>query len=206
MKEMIKKALQKKKNQALFLLVAVALVLCIAAGAVLYHNFKAGREKPIPEIKASLEEIIERSDLNTIQYPVRQIATVMDEKGTNKKYNVSYEAMVYAGIDMKKITIEVIEPKEEKEKTRFVVKLPDAKYTDHVIDPDSYDFMFLKQKYETDTVLEEAAHACEEDLEKYLNEQQHQLSIARENAVKYMKILMQPFQESLGDAYVIEVQ
>lgn len=202
----LKNMYEKKKNQAMLMLVGICLILCVIAGVIIYNYFKPNRVPPIPEIKASLEKIIEKNDLNTIQYPVNRAITVWDEDGKRKKYYVAYEANVTAGIDMSKVTITEKESKKEGEKPTLIVTLPEADYTKAIVDPESYDFLFLKQKYETETVLEEAARVCKEDLEDYTKEQENQLEIARENAVRYMKAFLLPFEESLKGKYIIEVQ
>lgn len=201
----VKRALQKKKNQAMLILMGICLILCLVAGFIIYNHFKP-RPTPIPEIKTSLEKVIDRNDLNTIEYPVNRAITVWDKDGKRKKYYVSYEATVKAGIDMSKVTVEVIEPKKENEKPKIVVTLPEAKYDNPTIDPNSYDFLFIKQKYETETVLEEAVRACEKDLRSYIEQEVSQKEIARENAVRYMKAFLLPFEQEHKNDCIIEVR
>ena len=86
---------------------------------------------------------VEIDELSTVEYTYNAIANVFDEKdkkGEKIKYYVAYEGFVSAGIDFKKIEIQV----NEAEKVVTVV-LPEIEVHSTTVEMGSLDCIFVKE-------------------------------------------------------------
>ena len=151
--------------------------------------------------KSSLEKVLEISDLETLDYTYNSIVDVMDEDGETAKYHVAYEGVVTAGINFEKIGISV-----EDETKTVVITVPEAEIQNVYVDMGTMEYIFEKNRYETETVSQEAYHFCCEDLEKKAKEETSLLTIARDNAVEAVNALISPWVEQMDEEYHVEVR
>lgn len=183
--------LMKYKKYSLICIVGILLL-----GIVL--GFVFSRESEVITIsEASLKEIISASDLSTVEYTYNSIVTISNEK--EEKYHVAYDGIVKAGFDFNQITV----TDNQKEK-KIIITIPEIKIISAVVNDQSLEFIFLKDKYDTETTYQEAYRESINDL-KIKAEQNNDIKIiARENAIMTMKALIKPWEEQLPEGYTVE--
>lgn len=157
-----------------------------------------------PEIlaEASLEKIINVSDLSTFQAVYNGIAQVMNEKNPEKiDFYVSYAARVDAGIDFEQIDIDV-----DYSSKVVTVTLPEVKLSEPNVDISSLDYMFVNDKANTSTVIEVAYKACISDVKAESSTENAIFDLARENARNTIKALITPFVSQLDAKFTVVVE
>jgi len=194
--------LTKIKKKIIAVSVFIAIILLIAIGVymkMVVFNNKEGQVSTIS--KSSLEKIVEINELSTVDYTYNATTKVYDEDGTTIKYYVAYEGVVTAGIDFKKIKIV---PDEEQKK--IVITLPEIEI--HVTDVNmgTLDYIFMKDKYETETVSQEAYKACKQDLENRVKNETDLIKMAKTNAIESVKALFTPWIQQVDEEYEVEVK
>lgn len=105
-----------------------------------------------------------------------------------------------AGFDFEKLMIDV-----DDEKKTIMVLIPEIKITDIVVDIASLDYIFMNEKANTGTVVEEAYKKCIEDVQNESNSGDAIYSLARENAKNVLKALIAPFIEQSGEDYELVI-
>ncbi len=191
----------KKAQMMLGVLAAVA-VVCAAVFAFIKLRPRDGVVTTVSE--ASLERVLEISDLSTMNYTYNAVAEVYPEEykeGDEPKYYVAYEGTVQAGIDMEKISVSV----DEKTKAITVI-LPEAEVQSANVDMGTLEFIFTKKKYETEMVSQEAYKASLSDLEEKANQESELLAMARDNAIDTVNALITPWVKALDAEYTVEVK
>lgn len=196
-----KKLPQLGKKQLLpIVLIVVAVVLCV----VLFIFFSSSNNKEKePEVitVATLEKIINVSELSTFTAVYNGIATVNNEKKPEKvDYYVSYEARVEAGIDFEKIEIAV-----DNEAKTITIKIPEVYITEINVDIASLDFIFINDKANTSTVSQQAFKACEADVQAESEQQTAIYELAKQNAVNILTALTKPIVEQLDAEYELKI-
>lgn len=186
-----------KKSTKFIVLGIIAVVCVIVLIAIIVPN-KGGKMTTISE--ASLEKVIEINELATVDYTYNAIATAYAQDNKTVKYNVAYEGVVNAGIDFKEIDIQL----NEEEKV-IKITLPAVEIQDIRVDSGTLDYIFTKDKYETETISEEALRICKADLEKRVSEEDLLKTTAKENAVESIKALFAPWIEVMDVDYTIEI-
>ena len=186
-----------KKSTKFIVLGIIAVVCVIVLIAIIVPN-RGGQMTTISE--ASLEKVIEINELATVDYTYNAIATAYAENNETIKYNVAYEGVVNAGIDFKKIDIQL----NEEEKV-IKITLPPVEIQDIRVDSGTLDYIFIKDKYETETISEEALRICKADLEKRVSEEDLLKTTAKENAVESIKALFAPWIEVMDADYTVEI-
>ncbi|MBO5373202.1 MAG: DUF4230 domain-containing protein [Lachnospiraceae bacterium] len=177
-------------------------VLVIIAMAVLLANVTKKEETKEIITKATLEKIINVSELSTFEAIYNGIAEVMNEKKTeNVDYYVSYEARVKAGIDFEQIEISV-----DNEEKRIVVTIPEVKINDVNVDIGSLDYIFENDKANDETVVQEAYKACIEDAKKESSDENAICELAEQNTKNMIEALIKPFINQLDAEYVLEIK
>lgn len=193
---------KKKGNISTTWIIAIAVVACLSVlvlGAVVPIK---PPEAPQVITLSLLEDIVEVSDLATYQAIYNGIATVHDEKDSEKvNYHVSYEAEVEVGFDIQDIKVEL-----NTDEKRVVVTIPTVDIVNVVVDFTSMDFIFLNNKADTATVSEMAYKACEEDAINECQEQSAIKELAQQNALNYVDALVRPFVEQMDSEYQIEIR
>ncbi len=186
-----------KKSTKFIVLGGMAVVCVIVLIAIIVPN-RGGQMTTISE--ASLEKVIEINELATVDYTYNAIATAYAEDNETVKYNVAYEGVVNAGIDFKQIDIQL-----NAEENIIKITLPSVEIQDIRIDSGTLDYIFSKDKYETETISEEALRICKADLEKRVSEEELLKTTAKENAVESIKALFTPWIEVMEVDYTIEI-
>lgn len=186
-----------KKSTKFIVLGIIGVVCVIVLIAIIVPN-RGGQMTTISE--ASLEKVIEINELATVDYTYNAIATAYAEDNETVKYNVAYEGVVNAGIDFKQIDIQL-----NAEENIIKITLPSVEIQDIRIDSGTLDYIFSKDKYETETISEEALRICKADLEKRVSEEELLKTTAKENAVESIKALFTPWIEVMEVDYTIEI-
>lgn len=189
-------------NKVKLMIAGGALAVILAGAAFVLPRLLNAKEPQVTTItKSSLEKVLEISDLETLDYTYNSIVDVMDEDGETAKYHVAYEGVVTAGINFEKIGISV-----EDETKTVVITVPEAEIQNVYVDMGTMEYIFEKNRYETETVSQEAYHFCCEDLEKKAKEETSLLTIARDNAVEAVNALISPWVEQMDEEYHVEVR
>lgn len=194
----------KKQRKGKLKIVAGCILGVIIIGAavvILPKVLKPDGGKVTTITESTLEKVLEISDLSTLDYTYNSITNVMDEDGETVKYHVAYEGVVTAGIDFEQVDISVDEVMK-----KIVVTIPETEIQNIDINMSTMEFMFEKNKYETETVSQEAYKACCEDLERKATEESELLSMAKDNAVDAVTALIIPWVEQIDEEYTVEVK
>ncbi len=201
---------KNKKKRGKFWLVLFALLAVVFVGAA---SFLAGRylreesqqeaeeESPVITV-ATLDEILNISELSTFTSVYNGVAQVMDEEDPEKvKYYVSYEAKIYAGIPFDSVAKEVNNAAKQ-----IRIKVPEVRIINTSVDISSLDFIFNNEKANSSSITEEAFRACEEDLKQETETQSAILELARQNAVNVLTALTKPIVQQLAPDYQLIVE
>lgn len=194
---------QQKKlggKPKVLVLAVVVLIILLGIVAVLLVNRK--EEEPNFDIVATLDKIVQTSDLSTAVFKYEGIADVPNQKKTSEiDYYISYEAKVYAGIDFSEISFV-----ENKEKKTITAKIPQVEITDIVVDPASLDYIFNNKKADNISVAQVALTACEEDIYQEVTTENALLEIAQENAKNAIRALTEPIVEQAYKGYTLVIE
>jgi len=187
-KELKKLTLNKKTLKNSAIAIAILVVICAI--------FWGEEGKHIIEAKSTIKRISTIENLNTVKYTYNAIAT-KTTKEKEEKYHVAYEGTVRVGINFKEIEIS------EKDK-KITISVPSPKITETTIDESKLDFMFTKEKYDKENVIEEAIELCKKDIETNAKKEELLFDTAKENTLASVKALMKPWEESLDKKYTVE--
>ncbi len=193
-----------KSKRIKFKHIAVLFVIIAIIITALMIKIKIFNKKSEPTIisKATLEKVINVSDLSTFEAIYNGVAVVTNEENPeNIDYYVSYEAKVKAGIDFELVEVEV----NETDKV-ITVTLPEVKITDVDVDIASLDYIFMNNKANTQTVSEQAYKKCIKDVTKESNSTDEIYESARQNARNIVEALISPFVEQLDSEYKLEIK
>ena len=193
-----------KSKRIKFKHIAVLFVIIAVIITALIIKIKIFNKKSEPTIisKATLEKVINVSDLSTFEAIYNGVAAVANEENPeNIDYYVSYEAKVKAGIDFELVEVEV----NETDKV-ITVTLPEVKITDVDVDIASLDYIFMNNKANTQTVSEQAYKKCIKDVTKESNSTDEIYESARQNARNIVEALISPFVEQLDSEYKLEIK
>ena len=193
-----------KSKRIKFKHIAVLFVIIAVIITALMIKIKIFNKKSEPTIisKATLEKVINVSDLSTFEAIYNGVAAVANEENPEKiDYYVSYEAKVKAGIDFELVEVEV----NETDKV-ITVTLPEVKITDVDVDIASLDYIFMNNKANTQTVSEQAYKKCIKDVTKESNSTDEIYESARQNARNIVEALISPFVEQLDSEYKLEIK
>ena len=193
-----------KSKRIKFKHIAVLFVIIAVIITALMIKIKIFNKKSEPTIisKATLEKVINVSDLSTFEAIYNGVAAVANEENPeNIDYYVSYEAKVKAGIDFELVEVEV----NETDKV-ITVTLPEVKITDVDVDIASLDYIFMNNKANTQTVSAQAYKKCIKDVTKESNSTDEIYESARQNARNIVEALISPFVEQLDSEYKLEIK
>ena len=191
----------RKKAKIIAASCLVGVVVAGVGGLILPKAFHSNKSQVTTITESSLEKVIAISDLSTLDYTYNSITNVLDEDGETVKYHVAYEGVVTAGIDFENIDVAI----DEDTKT-ITISVPEANIQNVDVNMGTLEYIFENKKYETETVSQEAYKACRADLEKKATEEDHLLSVAKENAVDAVSALIVPWVEQLDEEYHVEVK
>jgi len=196
-----------KKNCDKIIKIGIILIGLIVILSIILNivNSKAGNLKISAE--SSLEKIVEKNDLETVNYTYNAIArqcisdNCSNENNDNYKYFVSYEGTVTAGIDFKQVKIEV-----DKKTKKLTITVPEPKITGYNVDIGSLKFIFTKDKYNEASELEKAFKLCKEDLENRSEKDRLILKTAKQNSITVLEAFFKPWIETFNSEYEVEVK
>ncbi len=151
--------------------------------------------------KTSLQEIFEISELSTASYTYNAIATLYAEDETAIKYHVAYNGTVAAGIDFSKIDIKI-----DENAKKITVELPACEILETTVDFGSMEYIFIDKKSESETVSQEAYHACKADLEMRAAKDGRLITMAEKNAASAVEALVSPWMKQAYSDYEVVIQ
>lgn len=184
------------KSVKMILCIAILLVIAVIVVGVL----GLGKGRGLSTVsESSLREVLEINELSTAEYPYNGIATKYSDDGEKALYHVAYEGKVTAGIDFTKVLLNI-----DQEGCRILITLPEVEVHKETVDVTTMDFIFLKDKHETETISKEAYDLCMEDLKETAAEQKNLLVFAEESAKSCIEALLEPWLASIGSDYVVE--
>lgn len=191
LKKISKKAMAGILGGGLLLIIAIVCIVIFAPSGE--TSFSA---------ETSLKEVFESSELSTSEYTYNSIAKVkIDSKKSAKedniKYYASYKGTVKSGFDFKKI--DVVEKGNE-----IIVIIPKIEIQSVDIN-ENLDYIFTKQKYNTEKTYQEAYKACYKDLESKAKSNKTLQKKAIENAIETVTALTKPIQKQLENEKTIKV-
>lgn len=184
------------------LLIAVSILILIIIVLIGFKLMTPDAEKKeVATItQTSLDKIIEINQLSTVDYTYNAVVKVYDEDNKNLKYYVAYEGIVTAGIDFEKIDIAVNE-----DQKKVIIKIPDVEIHDVSVNMGTMEYIFAKEKYETETVSQEAYKASTADLQERVKQEKDLHEMAKENAIASVRALFVPWIEQIDKEYTVEV-
>lgn len=186
------------------LLVIILIILVVAGLVGTLTIIKVNNSKKEAEIitTATLEKIINVSELSTFEAVYNGIAVVKNpEKEDSVDYYVSYKAKVQAGIDFERVEISI-----DDEKKQIVVKIPAINLGEPMVDIASMDYIFENKKANTETVSEQAYKACIEDAKNESEKEEAIFTLAKQNAENIIRALINPFIEDMEDPYELVIE
>lgn len=192
------KVFSKKKK---IIAAAICVVVLLVAGFVIHGQNEEGKIATITA--SSLKKMIEISELSTLEYTYNAVATKYydDEEETedNIKYHVAYEGTIKAGISFDEVDIDI-------EDKLITITIPDVKVLDVNVNMGTMEYIFAKEKYETEKVSVEAYKLCKEDLNKRAENEKILFETAHDNAVSAVEAMFMPWIESVEDEYTVEIK
>ncbi len=209
---MEKRNIKPKQVIQIIAAVVLILVLCIAivwikkyllsnTSDFVEENIIGEEGKVTTVTESTLEEVIKKSQLYTAAYPYNGYVTVYDEDGSIKYY-VAYEGTVKAGIDVAQITVKI-----DEDTNTITVQLPEVTVENPVVNAGTIEFIFKKDKYNTETVAEEAYRYAEEDLANRVKEDADIRACAQESAKAAERAMIEPWVNQIeeGKTYTVRV-
>ena len=181
-----------KSSTRYFLLGIVAAVICIAAVLLIVCS---GSGRTTVDIDIAIKEIVEISQLHTAEYTYNSVAEVKDQE--NIKYYAAYEGSVIAGFDFADIKVNEVGKK-------IQIIVPEITILSVKVEND-IDFIFVKNKYNKETVFAEAVNACKEDLFQKASANTLLFETAKESAEYTLEALLKPFERQLSEDVSFEI-
>lgn len=195
MKKVFSKIQTSMQTKIMIIITVLCVVSLFSSGvlAVLYFN-KASE----PEINSTVisERLSKINELATAKYEYREISHYEEGKIKfidKKSFNMLYDAVVKAGVDLSKAEITVNE-------SQIIIKLPEAEIFNIEINPDTVEF--YDEKYalfnwtDKSDVIEMIKYA-KSDIEKKVIET-GLLDKAEDNAETLIKSILIPLTEESG--------
>ncbi len=167
----------------------------------LFDKDKGKEEKITVVTEASLEKILQISDLSSYKAVYNGVACIPDKENKEEpSYYAAYEAEVQIGINMEEIQIDV-----EEGQKKVLVHLPETKINDVIVDMTSLDYMFIDKSAETKDVSSEAYSACIADAKEESGSNQEIIRLAEDNTKDLVRALLEPLLEQQEEDYTLEV-
>lgn len=169
-------------------------VVAVLLAAVLLVVF-SGSGDVTTSVETALKEMVVSSELRTAKYTYNSIAEIKD--GDTTKYHVAYKGTVSAGFDFENIKVERVE-------SVIRIVIPELKILSVDVDTDM-EYIFIKEKYDTENTYSEAYDACYKDLEEKAKVNQTLIATAKESAEDTIIALIKPFESQLKDGERFEI-
>lgn len=203
--EQVNEELRKvSKKMPLKTKVAILLAIIIVAIGILYFVWdklfvdKGHNVYTISE--STLTDVIETSNLSTLEFTYNAVVTVNTEEEKPKPmYYVAYEGIVTSGIDIENIKVSIVD-------NTIEISIPNATIQSVDINPGTMEYIFVKEKYNTQNVPSKAYSICKADLEERARKEDDLLKVAKENAKAAINALIEPWVLEVNQNYVVEVK
>ena len=197
-KEQKKIKIPKSRLQTkIIIILSLVLILVVGILFAITQN-KSGQLTTIS--KSSLQKVVEINELTTVDYTYNAIATKYDENN-DAMYYVAYEGTVTAGIDFNKIRIDIIE-----EEKKVKITIPEIEIHSTKVDMGTMEYIFKKNKYETEDISHEAYKLCKDDLKARIEKESVLHDTARENAISSVEALFKPWVDTIDNNYTVEIK
>ena len=187
------------------LLVPLLLVFFLLLLIFLIFSSKEGQIKM--KIKSTLEKVIEKSDLETVTFTYNVIAKQcrddeVCDKTTNDinnfKYVVSCKGSIVAGIDFKKIAVDV-----NQKNQKVVIKIPEATIID---EPNILSIKFLNGNELPASELPNARRLCQETIKEKSSVDEKLIPAAKEQSIIVLEEFYNQWIKAYNSSYIIEVK
>lgn len=158
------------------------------------------------KVKSSLDKLVEKSDLETVNFTYNVIAKkCKDEEKCDKKSNniddfeyvLSCKGTITSGIDFKNVNVKV-----DKKNKKLLVKMPEAVITDNNV----ISLKFLNGEDIPASELANARRLCEETIEEKSKKDDELLPAAREQAEVVLKSFYEQWLKAFDKDYKVEIK
>ena len=209
--------------KALVIVIAITAVVSFTAGLIWYNRSKTdsknvnateivngvgtfikdnviGSEGKVKEVtsSANLEKIIKISQLRTFSYNYNSICDVVEDHKV--VYHIAYKSTVELGIEADEIKYDI-----DPVKLSIRIILPEVKIQDTAVDPNSLEYIFVDEKYNTPSIGTRAQALCLEDLKKKIANEPLMMELARENTKREVEAMFGPIVNQFYSEYRFEV-
>lgn len=208
--------MEKENNHSKWKIYLFLIMLCtiVVMALVIRHAYKQresiadkveesiiGEEgKVTTNIDARLEEVVRSGRLYTAEYPYNGYVAVTDDEGA-AKYYVAYEGTVKAGIDdIKDINLTV-----DKDSKTITIQLPEVKVYPPEVDAGTLEYIFVDEKYNTETVASEAFKKASEDIRTKVENDNEFKMAATETVKTAERAIIKPWLNLVeeGETYTV---
>lgn len=153
-------------------------------------------------VKTSLKEVLESSEMSTSEYTYNSIVKVPIDpskpmEDNNVKYQIAYKGTVKSGFDFKKI--DTVEKDDS-----IIVIIPKIEIQSVNVDT-NLEYIFTKEKYDTEKTYAEAYSACCKDLEEKAKANKTLFTTAIDSAVETLTAITKPFEKQLEEGKTIQI-
>ena len=169
-----------------------------------YNNDLVGEEGEVEETisETNIRKVFDISGLQTADYIYNSVVRVYDDKDDSKiKYYVSYEGTIKVGINFNDIKIEI-----DDDNKKIIFTIPKVEIQDTIVEAGTLDFIFEKEKYDTDETYNEAYQKCQNDLDQKAKSETDLLKTAQDNTEQVIKALTTPWIDQVYPDYTMEFQ
>lgn len=187
-----------KTSTKIIFALAVAIVVLLA-GWLISTTGEDGKLTTISE--SSLQKIIEINELSTVDYTYNATVTKTKDDSSEIMYHVAYEGTVTAGIDFHEIDFDL----NQNEKI-ITITIPEIEIHNISVNMGTMDYIFTKDKYETETISQEAYKLCKADLKKRIEDEELLKNTAKENAISSVEALFKPWIETVDKEYKVIIK
>ena len=194
-----KKTFSSVAKALLWVGIVLIIVAALVIGWLILNSGEEGKITTVSEV--SLQKVIEINELSTVDYTYNATTSKIKEGSDEVMYYVAYEGTVTAGIDFHKISFVL----NEEEKT-ISITIPEIEIHNVSVNMGTMEYIFTKDKYETETISQEAYKLCKADLEKRVQDEQLLKDTAKENAVASVEALFKPWIDTVDEDYKVIIQ
>ena len=192
----------KKHHGKAFFIKIIIVVVILVIGSVILGSYLF-RQKTYTQFSSEtlLEDIMEIGDLTGAVYTFNGVAEVDDEEG-NAKYYVKYYGTVEVGIHFENIKIDI-----DRKNKVVTIEVPECEFlSTPQVDLGKAEYIFVNEKYNTETVSAEAYQMAIQDLTGKASEDDDLFTVARENVITSIEALTEPLISQLDPEYSVIVK
>lgn len=195
----ILRRIKRLKSTTKIIVVLASVIVIFVAGWLITNTGEDGKLTTISE--ASLQKIIEINELSTVDYTYNATVAKTKDDSSEIMYHVAYEGTVTAGIDFHEIDFEI-----DKKQKVITITIPEVQIHSVSVNMGTMDYIFTKDKYETETISQEAYKLCKADLKKRVESEKLLKETAKENAISSVEALFKPWIETVDKEYQVIVK